>query len=180
MVKKVAVLSAIVLFSVVAAEGFSSAEESKGKKSAAPPKAAVERARKTVKMLDHIYKSAIVMITDKYVNDENDYPAGSAFVELFKSVDKKGWHQVRLIDLTGEPYESENVAADEFEKLGGKQLIAGKPYVEKIIEKKGKPYLRVMTPVPVVMKKCVMCHPHYADVKKGTPIGAMTYVLPIE
>lgn len=180
MVKKMSVLSTLVLLSLVAVEGFISAEESKEKKSAAPTKAAVERTRETAKMLDHIYKSAIVMITDKYVNDENDYPAGSAFVELFKSVDKKGWHKVRLIDLTGEPYESENVAAGEFEKQGGKQLLAGKAYVEKIIEKKGKPYLRVMTPVPVVMKKCVMCHPHYADVKKGTPIGAMTYILPIK
>lgn len=179
MVKKIVVLGTMILLSAVVTEVFVLAETLANKKSAAPPKAAVERTRETAKMLDHIYKSAIVLITDKYVEDENDYPAGSAFVELFKSVDKKGWHKVRLIDLTGEPYESENVAADAFEKEGGKQLLAGKAHVEKIIEKEGKPYLRVMTPVPVVMKKCVMCHPHYADVKQGTPIGAMTYVLPI-
>lgn len=180
MLKIGAALCAVILLTVVATNVFVSAETPQEKKQAVPPKAAVERARKSVKMLDHIYKSSIVLITDKYVNDENDYPAGSAFVELFKSVDKKGWHKVRLIDLTGEPYESENVAQGEFEKQGGKQLKAGKPYVEEIIVKDGKPYLRAMTPVPVVMKKCVMCHPHYADVKKGTPIGAMTYVVPIE
>jgi hypothetical protein len=30
------------------------------------------------------------------------------------------------------------------------------------------------------MEKCVMCHAHYADVKKGAPIGAISYSLPIE
>jgi len=180
MLKKMAVLSTMILLSVAVAEVVVLAETQTGKKSAGPSKAAVERARKTARMLDDIYKSSIVLITDKYVEDENDYPAGSAFVGLFKAMDKKGWHKVRLIDLTGEPYESENVSEDAFEKEGGKQLLAGKPYVEKVIEKKGKPYLRMMTPVPVVMKKCVMCHPHYADVKQGTPIGAMTYVIPID
>jgi hypothetical protein len=30
------------------------------------------------------------------------------------------------------------------------------------------------------MKKCVMCHAHYADAKKGEPIGAISYTVPIE
>ncbi len=136
--------------------------------------------RKTVKMLDDVYKTAIVLITDKYVNDENDYPAGSAAIDLFSAIQKKGWHEVRLLDVTGEPYDPENVAEDAFEKAGVKQLKAGKDYYEEIIEKKGKPYLRAMTPVPVVMQKCVMCHPHYAKVKKGEAIGAVSYTLPIE
>lgn len=35
-----------------------------------PDKAAIKRARKTVRILDDVYKTAIVLITDKYVNDE--------------------------------------------------------------------------------------------------------------
>ena len=69
--------------------------------SAADP--AVARARKTVQMLDDIYKNAVVLITDKYVHDEDDFPAGSAAVALFEAISKKGWHQVRLIDATGPP-----------------------------------------------------------------------------
>ena len=180
MLKIVTALGTIVLLLTLAVSDFVAAETPQENKQAGPSKAALERTRKTVRMLDDIYKSSIVLITDKYVNDENDYPAGSAFVALFKAMDKKGYHKVRLIDLTGEPYEAENVANDDFEKQGAKQLLAGKALVEQIIEKDGKPYLRTMTAVPVVMQKCVMCHPHYADAKKGTAIGAMSYTLPIE
>jgi|GEM_PF-5876378 len=40
--------------------------------------------------------------------------------------------------------------------------------------------LRALTSVPVVMKKCVMCHEHYADAKEGEAIGAISYTFPIE
>jgi hypothetical protein len=145
-----------------------------------PSTAAVERTRKTVRMLDDVYKTTIVLITDKYVNSEKDFPAGSAAVALFSQIEKNGWHGVRLLDVTGDPYDSKNVAKDEFEKQGVGQLQAGRDYYEQIVEKDGKPYLRAMTPVPVVMQKCVMCHPHYANVKKGAAIGAVSYTLLIE
>jgi Protein of unknown function (DUF3365) len=145
-----------------------------------PSKAAVDRTRDTVKMLDDIYKQTVVLITDKYVNDTDDFPAGSAAVELFKRVGKTGYHQVRLLDVTGQPYEEKNVAKTDFEKQGVKQLKAGKEFYEEVVTKEGKPYLLAITPVPVVMQKCIMCHPHYADVKKGEPIGAISYELPIK
>ena len=145
-----------------------------------PSKSAVKRTRQTVKMLDDIYKQAIVLITDKYVNDDDDFPAGSAAVELFKRVGKTGFHNVRLLDVTGEPYEPQNVAKTEFEKRGVKKLISGRHYYQEVIIKEGQPYLQAMTPVPVVMEKCVMCHPHYEDVKDGQPIGAISYELPIK
>ncbi len=141
---------------------------------------AVQRARKTVKMLDDIYKTAVVLITDKYVHNEDDFPAGSAAVALFDAISKKGWHKVRLIDATGEPYEAKNVAQDEFEKEGIRQLKSGKDYYEQQVTIDGKPMLRAITPIPVVMQKCVMCHEHYADAKEGEPIGAISYTLTIE
>jgi hypothetical protein len=145
-----------------------------------PSAEAQERTRKTVRMLDDVYKTAVVLITDKYVNDDDDFPAGSAAIALFGEIGKKGWHDVRLLDVTGNPYDAKNVAKDEFEKQGVSQLKAGKDYYEQIVEKDGKPFLRAMTPVPVVMQKCVMCHPHYADAKKGAAVGAISYTLPIE
>ena len=79
-----------------------------------PSEDAVARARKTAAMLDDIYKNAVVLITDRYVNDEDDFAAGAAAVQLFKTISDKGWHTVRLIDATGDPYDSENVAKDDF------------------------------------------------------------------
>jgi len=131
-------------------------------------------------MLDDVYKTTIVLITDKYVNKEDDFPAGSAAIALFSQIEKKGWHKVRLLDVTGNPYNEKNVANDDFEKEGVKQLKAGKDYYEQVTDKDGKPVLRAMTAVPVVMQKCTICHPHYADAKKGEAIGAVSYTLPIE
>ncbi len=145
-----------------------------------PDSAAIERTRRTVRMLDNIYKQTIVLITDKYVHDEEDFPAGSAAVLLFDKISKSGSHQVRLMDVTGEPYEEANVAQDDFEKEGVKRLRAGADYVEEVVMREGKPELRAMTPVPVVMQKCIMCHEHYADAKPGEAIGAISYRLSIE
>lgn len=140
----------------------------------------VERARKEVKMLDEIYKDTIVLITDKYVNGPKDYPAGRAAVVLFKQISKGGSHEVRLLDLSGEPNNPKNVPSDDFEEAGAKELKAGKDYYEQVVQKDGKSYLRAMTAVPVVMDKCVMCHENYKKVKKGEAIGAIGYSIPLD
>ena len=142
--------------------------------------AAVERARKTVHMLDDVYKTAIVLITDKYVHTKKDYPAGRAAVNWFKAVSQKGTHEVRLIDASGEPYNEANVAKDDFDKEGIRQMKLGKAFYEQVKRQEGKSYLRAMTPVPVVMEKCIMCHEHYKSAQKGEAIGALTYKVPIE
>lgn len=145
-----------------------------------PDQAAVERARDTVRLLDNVYKQTIVLVTEKYVHDEDDFPAGSAAVELFKRIGKSGTHEVRLIDATGDPYEPANVARNEFEKAGLKVLKSGKDFHNEVVIEDGVAYLQAVTPVPVVMKKCVMCHSHYADVPEGQPIGAISYKVPIK
>lgn len=152
------------------------ADEAKSKKNPA-----VERTRKTVRMLDDIYKTAVVLITEHYVNDDDDLPAGTAAIALFDAVKKKGWHEVRLLDATGQPYDDENVAKDNFEKEAVKQMKAGKPWFDKVVKgEDGKRTLRVATPIPVVMKKCTMCHAHYEDAKEGEAIGLLSYKVPIE
>ncbi|MFG0332996.1 MAG: DUF3365 domain-containing protein [Maioricimonas sp. JB049] len=145
-----------------------------------PGRKAVERTRKVVKVLDEVYKRSIILITDKYVDNEDDFPAGSAFVELFTQISEGGTHSVRLIDLTGEPYDSDNVAQDAFEKAGAKKIKAGEAYYDQVVREDGEYRLRVITAVPVVMEKCVMCHAHYADVPEGEAIGAITYSIPID
>jgi hypothetical protein len=54
-----------------------------------PDDPAVKRARKTVRMLDDIYKTAIVLITDKYVNTKKDYPAGRAAIKWLQDVGRR-------------------------------------------------------------------------------------------
>lgn len=147
---------------------------------AAPSETEVARARKTVQMLDDVYKTAVVLITDKYVHSEEDFPAGGAAIALFDQISKKGWHQVELLDVTGEPYDEANVANDEFEKAAVEALRGGKAFYEATEVKEGKPVYRAMTAIPVVLQKCVMCHPHYKNAKEGAAVGALSYSLPIE
>lgn len=148
--------------------------------SAAPSPEAVARSRRTVQTLDNIFKQTIVLVTDKYVNDDDDFAAGSAAVLLFKNISNGSDNTIRLIDATGEPYEADNVAKDDFEKMGIKKLKEGAKTVDQVVLRNGKHYLRALTTVPVVMEKCVMCHAHYADAKPGEPIGAISYIVPID
>jgi hypothetical protein len=143
------------------------------------PNAALERTRKQTKMLDDLYKTAIVLITEHYVKGEAP-PAIIAGKLLWKEMKAKGHHEVRLVDATGEPIEASNAPADEFEKTAIKAILGGKASVDRVVEKEGKSYLRTATIVPVVMAKCVACHPHYEKVPKGQAIGALFYTLPIE
>ncbi len=120
-------------------------------------------------------------ITDNYVNDKDTIPAGTAFKQVFKSAEEKGWHRVRLVDGLGEPLNDENAPEDAFEKEALAALVAGKSkWFEKVETEKGKRVLRVATPVPVVFEKCIMCHDNYEDVPKGQAIGALTYKIKIE
>jgi Protein of unknown function (DUF3365) len=140
----------------------------------------IQRARKQVLMLDDLYKTAVVLVTENYVKTESDLAAGSAFKLLFEAMKKKGHHEARLVDATGSPYEPANAPKDAFEKEAIAAIKTGKPYFDKVETVNGKQVLRAATIVPVVMKKCVMCHDHYEKAKPGEAIGALMYVMPIE
>jgi len=140
---------------------------------------AVKRARREVLMLDDIYKTSIVLITTHYVDDKNSLPAGSAFKALFDAVKKKGWHEVRLLDATGDPYEPANAAKDGFEKRAIQKISAGKASYDEVTTEDGKQYLLAATAIPVVMDKCILCHDNYKNVPAGKAIGALGYKIPI-
>lgn len=155
------------------APGFTAAEKS--------PTAdvAVERTRREVRLLDDIYKTSIVLITEHYVNSDDDLPAGSAFKALFAAVEKKGWHQVRLLDATGEPYNDENSPRKGFESRAVAELLKGKPMYDEVVTEGKQRFLYAATAIPVVMDKCIMCHDNYKDLPKGKAIGAVGYRLPV-
>jgi hypothetical protein len=141
-----------------------------------PDPAAVERARETVKMLDDLYKNAVVSITNVYVAEQNNTPAAAVAKDVFEAMHKKGWHTARLVDATGKPKRKANVAQTDFEKKAVSEMQAGKSYYEEIGEKDGKPVFRAATIVPAVVQQCVVCH----GVKQGGLLGAIVYEVPIK
>lgn len=145
-----------------------------------PADPAVERAKREVRMLDDIYKTSIVLITTHYVDNKDALPAGSAFKALFQMVKEKGWHEVRLLDATGDPYNPENTPKEGFEARAVKKLLAGNASYDEVVTENGKDYLLAATAIPVVMEKCVLCHEGYKNVPSGKAIGALGYKVPIQ
>jgi len=151
--------------------GHTRAEEKK-----APDPAAVERARETVKMLDDLYKTAVVGITNVYVEQQSDTPAAAVAKQVFEAMHKKGWHHARLVAATDKPKNKANLPQTAFEKKAVEQMKAGKTYIEEVGEKDGKPVLRAATVVPSVLKQCAICH----GGKEGRLLGTIVYELPVK
>jgi hypothetical protein len=147
------------------------AQETKG-----PDKAALARTREQVKMLDDLYKNAVVSITNTYVADQASNPAASVAKEVFAAMHKKGWHHAKLLDATGKPKNKKNVATTDFEKKAVTEIKGGKAYYEEVAKVDGKDVLRAATVVPVVLQQCAVCH----GKKEGTVLGVITYELPIK
>jgi hypothetical protein len=141
---------------------------------------ALARTRKQVRMLDDIYKTTVVLITDKYVHDADDFPAGSAALALFAAIKEKGWHEVRLLDATGKPRARKNSPRDDFERTAIEALKSGETWADALEQRDGERYLRAATLIPVVSKKCILCHEHYGEAKEGEAIGALSYTLKVE
>ena len=141
-----------------------------------PDPASLARARDTVKMLDDLYKTAVVSITNHYTEGQASTPAAVVAQDVFEAMGKKGWHKARLIDATGKPKNKANIAKTDFEKKAVEEMKAGKPYYEEVAQVDGKDVLRAATVVPVVMKQCAVCH----GKKEGQLLGTIVYELPIK
>ena len=137
--------------------------------------ARLERTRTTIRMLDDLYKGAVVAVTANYVTEQAETPAAAVAKQIFDHMKSKGWHAARLVDATGKPKNKANLPQTEFERTAVAKLRAGATYYEEIAEVDGKPVLRAATVVPAVMQQCVICHGR----KQGSLLGAIIYEVPI-
>lgn len=137
----------------------------------------LEHARKTVRMIDDLYQTYIVLITEEYVDDPSVLAAATLSKRVFKSMNKKGWHKARLLDATGTPFNPDNNPKDAFERDAINALISGRTYFEKIEKIEGKDYLRAVTSVHAVTKGCISCHP---SSRVGDLLGGIAYTIALE
>ncbi len=137
---------------------------------------ALERTREQVKMLDDLYKTAVVGIQVTYGEKQSAKPAAVVAGMVFDAMKKKGWHNARLVDASGDPKNDANIAKTDFEKKAVKAMQAGKTTFEEVAEVDGKPVLRTATIVPAVLKACAKCH----GVKENDLLGTIVYELPIK
>jgi Protein of unknown function (DUF3365) len=138
---------------------------------------AVERTRDQVKMLDDLYKTAVVSITKRYVGEQEKQPAIKVAQDIFGAMRKQGWHSAKLVDATGEPLNEDNAPRTDFEKEAARVINSGKPYFDRVVGKGKDRRLLAATVVPAVMKRCTDCHNHK---KVGEVLGFIRYDIPIK
>jgi len=139
---------------------------------------AIIRTRQQIMMLDDLYKTAVVLITEHYVKDPSTLSAASAAKALFAAMKKNGHHDIELLGYTDVLFNAaENAPNDAFERKAKEVLMGGKSTHEAVVTKNGKRFLRVSTSVPVVMEKCIMCHANFKGVEG--PIGTLSYTVPM-
>ena len=138
---------------------------------------ALERTRDQVKMLDDLYKNAVVSITKRYVNEQGEQPAIMVAKDVFGAMRKQGWHSAKLVDATGDPMGPDNAPKTAFEKDAARAMNAGQPYFDRVVGEGKDRRLLAATVVPVVMQKCADCHTHK---KVGEVLGLIRYDIPIK
>lgn len=134
--------------------------------------AAVERTREQVQMLDVLYKNTVVAVNEMYKNP----PAIKVAQRVFGAMAKEGWHEVRLVDVTGAPLDEENAPKTEFEKNAAKAIADGKPYFDQVVGEGKERRLLAATVVPAVHERCAVCH----GVEKGDLLGFISYDVPVK
>ncbi|MFQ5687683.1 MAG: DUF3365 domain-containing protein [Candidatus Scalindua sp.] len=137
----------------------------------------IDQARKTVKLLDDLYKTFIELITEEYVKNPDLLSAATLSKRVFKVMEEKGWHKARLLDATGTPFNPDNNPRDQFERKAINALAWGNAYIERVEKIEGIYYLRAATSVTAVTEGCTICH---LDKKVGDLLGAISYTIPLE
>jgi hypothetical protein len=138
---------------------------------------ALERTREQVKMLDDLYKNAVVSITKSYVGKQDKQPAIAVAKDVFGAMRKQGWHSAKLVDSTGEQLNESNAPKTDFEKEAARVISLDKPYFDRVVGEGKDRRLLAATAVPVVMQKCADCHDHK---KVGEVLGFIRYDIPIK
>jgi hypothetical protein len=136
------------------------------------PDPALERTRVQIKMLDELYKNAVVSITARYEGP----PAIKVAKDVFAAMEKSGWHKAKLVDASGTPQNDANLPQTDFEKRAADAMRAGKAYYEEVTGADAERTLFAATVVPAVAKKCATCH----GAKEGDLLGFIRYEVPIK
>jgi len=142
-----------------------------------PAALTADQARREVRLVDDLYKTAIVYMNEVYVEDANSVAAGETARDMFAAMREKGWHDARLVDATGKPLNDENKPANAFEKTAIEKIGKGEAYYDEVIRENDQNYLLAATVVPVINDKCVICHPGN---KVGGVLGVISYKVPIK
>jgi hypothetical protein len=117
-----------------------------------PLRLPLPEARRTVRMMDDIYKAGVISTHRMYVQDPGTASAVAWAKQVLKEVKAKGWPETRIFTTSERPMNPENRAADPFERDAGLAFNQGKASFERV---EGG-VLRYATPVRATEKSCLL------------------------
>mgnify|MGYP005852880829 CR=1 FL=1 len=123
-------------------------------------------------MLDALYKTAVVSITDKY---QRGQPAIMVAKDVFAAMEASGHHSARLVDASQSPLGEGNEPESDFEKRAAEAMRNKQTYLEEVVGEGEDRRLLAATVVPAVHRRCAACH----GVEEGDLLGFIRYEIPI-
>jgi hypothetical protein len=137
---------------------------------------AVERvsraeAKRQVRMMDQIYKSAVVTTHKMYVQDPGTPAAVIWAKQVINQMKGKGWPDARIIASHDRPLNPENSPTDKFERDAIAAFQKGRTTFEVVTPTE----VRYATDIRIVDEKCLLCHVRN---KTGDLVGGVSYRVP--
>jgi hypothetical protein len=140
---------------------------------AAPPvRVSLDEGRRMVRMMDDIYKAAVITTHRMYVQDPGTPAAVIWAKQVVREVHRKGWPEARILAAVERPLNPENYPADPFERQAIQAFRSGKPSFEKV--EPGS--LRYATEIRIDDRTCLTCHVHN---REGDLLGGVSYRVPL-
>lgn len=139
-----------------------------GEPSAPPVRVSLAEGRRMTRMMDDIYKVAVITTHKMYVLDPGTPAAVIWAKQVIRQVQSKGWPEARILSAVERPLNPENHPADAFERQAVQAFRSGKPSYEKV--EPGA--LRYATEIRITDKTCLTCHVHN---KEGDLVGGVSY-----
>jgi len=144
---------------------------------ASKPSPPVERVtlaegRRQVRMMDELYKTAVVATHKMYVQDPGTPAAVIWAKQVINGVKGKGWPDARIFATHDRPLNPENTPVDDFERSAAAAFRQGKTSFEQVTPNE----LRYATDIRILDKKCIMCH---VRSKEGDLAGGVSYRVPL-
>jgi hypothetical protein len=134
----------------------------------APVRVSLTEARRLVRMMDDIYKHAVMATHKMYVQDAGTPSAITWAKQVLPQVEAKGWPRAHIFSATGRPLHPDNEPQDDFERAAVRGFQAGKSAVEAV---EGDT-LRYASEIRVTDRSCLMCHVRNHE---GDLLGGVSY-----
>ncbi len=125
-------------------------------------------ARRTVRLMNDIYVTAVLTTSKMYVQEPGTAAAVTWGKQVIREVNSRGGPQARIFTTADRPLNPENGAIDAFEREAGAAFVKGEAALEKVSSGR----YRFAVPLRITDKSCLTCHVRN---RVGDLLGGVSY-----